>query len=229
MLTASALYQLPVGKGKALSFGGNRFANAVLGDWRLGGSLNFHTGLPINVLMTRNNVLYFNQATGKYSVSPVLSGGKPVTVAVINIPGGGQSRGTQRPDLVPGVDPYASTASGFVLNPAAFAVPQAGTYGDLARDALRGPGFVQLDTTVSKQFIVKERFKAELRGEIYNIMNHPNFANPTAAIGGASLLPGTVFTTANASSTFGQLSSTVGKYVNNGTNRQIQIALRFTF
>src|SRR5262249_21615809 len=124
--------------------------------------------------------------------------------------------------------PYLNESTGFVLNPAAFSVPLAGTYGNLARNALRGPGFAQVDTTLSKGFDIGERVKAELRGEIYNIVNHPNFSLPTAALGGANLAPGTVFTRA-ASPAFGQLTGTVGRYVNNGTNRQIQIALRLSF
>ncbi len=224
VLTAGGLYQLPFGKGQAMSFGGNKFADAILGGWQLGGSLNLRTGLPINVLMTRNNTVFYNPTNGTYTYTAIPG----VTQAVINIPGGGQSRGTQRPDLVAGVDPYVDSSSGFWLNPAAFSVPAPGTYGNLGRNAVTGPGFAQIDTTISKQFRITERVHADLRGEIYNIANHPNWANPSAALGGATLLPGTVFSRATSAS-FAQISSTVGKYVNNGTNRQIQVALRLTF
>ena len=189
VFTASTLYELPIGRGKALNLGGNGLANAILGGWQTGGSLNLHTGLPVNVLLQRNNVLYLNPSTGVFTTNPVLVGGKPVTVAVTNLLGGGQSRGTQRPDLVPGVNPYADPSSGFWLNPAAFAVPQAGTFGNLGRDAIRGPGFAQVDTTITKQFSIGERVRAELRGEIYNIANHPNWGNPTVNLGGG--LPST--------------------------------------
>jgi hypothetical protein len=236
VFTASVLYQLPIGKGQSLNVG-NDLANAVLGGWQVGGSLNLHTGLPVNVLLQRNNVLYLNPSTGVYTTNPVVVGGKPVTIAVENLLGGGQSRGTQRPDIIPGVNPYADPASGFWLNPAAFAVPQPGTFGDLSRNALRGPGFAQVDTTITKQFSITERVKAELRGEIYNIANHPNWANPTVNLGGgvpstatgAGIQPGQAFTKSIATSSFSQLTSTVGKYVNNGTNRQIQVALRLSF
>ena len=60
---------------------------------------------------------------------------------VTNIPGG-NSRGTQRPDLVPGVDPYLKDGVRW-LNPAAFATPQPGTFGNLPRNFLRGPSFWQ--------------------------------------------------------------------------------------
>ena len=237
VLTAGMLYELPMGKGHALSFGGNGVANTILGGWQLGGNLNVRSGIPVNILMQRNNVLYYDPQNGGYYTSPVLSGGKPVTVAVENLLGGGQSRGLQRPDLVLGCDPYTNSASGFWLNPACFSVPQPGTFGNLARNAFYGPGFAQVDTSVSKQFLLTERFRVELRGEIYNILNHPNWANPTVNLGGgvpssptgAGIQPGQAFTKALASSSFGQLNSTVGKFVNNGTARQIQVALRLTF
>ena len=228
VLTAAALYELPFGRGRKYSFGNSRAADLALGGWQLGGNMNFHTGTPINVLMQRNNVLYLNPSTGQYSTSPVVSGGQPVTIPVLNLPGGGQSRGTQRPDLVQGVDPYVSTGGGFWLNPAAFSVPMPGTYGNLARNALRGPQFTQFDMTMSKRFTLTERFGLEMRGEFYNILNHPNFSNPSANLG-AGGQPGTAFTKANATSSFGLLGSTVGKYVNNGTNRQIQLSMRLSF
>ncbi|MBZ5636961.1 MAG: TonB-dependent receptor [Acidobacteriia bacterium] len=236
VLNGSALYQLPFGRGQKMSFGGSRLADAILGGWGLGGNLSFHTGLPVNVLMQRNNVVYFNPNTGNYTTNPVASGGHAVSTAVINVPGGGQSRGLQRPDVVPGVDPYVRTSNGFWLNPAAFSVPKPGTYGNLGYNALTGPGFAQLDTSVAKRFPVTERVNLELRGEIYNILNHPNFSNPTANLGGglpasagSGLQPGQAFTTTSASSSFGFLGSTVGQYINNGTARQIQVALRLSF
>ena len=236
-LNLATLWDVPLGKGHRLDFGGNRFLNSVVGGWQLGGSYNFHSGLPINVTMTRQNVVYLDNQNGRYYQNPVVAGGTVLSTPVINIPGGGQSRGIQRPDLVPGVTPYVSTSSGFMLNPAAFAVPQPGTYGNLGRDALRGPQFSQLDLTLSKRFSVTERAYFELRGDAYNILNHANFANPPAVLGiglptspsGSGLQPGGVFSSAAAGSSFGLLNSTVGNYVNMGTARQLQLAVRFVF
>src|SRR6185437_3726717 len=160
-----------------------------------------------------------------------------LTVPVINIPGGGQSRGTERPDLVPGVNPYVNTDAGFFLNPAAFAVPAPGTYGNLGRDALVGPQFSQFDTTLSKQFTLTERARFELRADFYNLLNHPNLKNPPSVLGGAlpsgptasGQQPGQALTTSSAGTSFGFLNSTVGTLVNLGTSRQIQVAARFTF
>jgi hypothetical protein len=156
---------------------------------------------------------------------------------VINTLGGGQSRGTERPDLVPGVNPYVNTASGFLLNPAAFAVPAPGKFGNLARNALRGPGFSQLDMALAKDFAVKEQKRLTLRWDIYNIFNHPNWANPPSVLGGglpssptaAGIQPGQPFNQVLAGAAFGGLNSTVSKLINFGTARQMQLSARFTF
>ncbi len=61
-------------------------------------------------------------------------------IATVNAPGGGASRQTRRPNLLPGVSPYLDNDRNF-LNPAAFAIPLAGTFGNLPRNALKGPNF----------------------------------------------------------------------------------------
>ena len=61
--------------------------------------------------------------------------------AVINVPGGGFSRNTRRPDLIPGVDPFIQQGGRIFLNPAAFATPAPGTFGNLERNSIHGPGF----------------------------------------------------------------------------------------
>ena len=237
VVAVNAIWQIPAGENRRFRFGGNRFLDAVLGDWQIAGFQNYHSALPINVQVSRNNVLYLNPQNGAYYTNPVISNGQVVTVPVINLPGGGQSRGTQRPDLVPGVNPYLDTASGYVLNPAAFAVPAPGKFGNLARNALRGLGFSQLDVALSKDFALTERSRFTLRWDVYNIFNHPNFANPPSVLGGglpssptaAGIQPGQPFTQVLGGTAFGGLNNTVGKLVNFGTARQMQLSARFTF
>ena len=101
------------------------------GGWRVGGIVNARSGVPINVSIARPDNVTIGGAT------------------VTNIPGG-NSRGTQRPDQVPGVNPYLKDGVRW-LNPAAFTTPQPGTFGDLPRNA-RGPGFWQADLMFSKDF-----------------------------------------------------------------------------
>ncbi len=285
----SALYALPVGKGKKFDFG-NSVANYVLGDWEVGGIVNARSGLPIEVLVVRpdtvaqcvqtNGCVVTTSATvtgtttmtvpNGYTVNlpsvgngtPIMSGGfnapaLPVGfVAIVNTPGGGSSRNVRRPNLVGGQSLYLDNDRN-ILNPAAFAIPTAGTFGDLSRNALRGPIFRQFDLTLSKRFRVTERANIQFRTEIFNLFNTTNFSNPSATLpntlpsftavnpGSGNTLtaptftinpasssitqPGQAYNQSQAGSSFGQIRSTVGRTVGLGTNRQIQFALRLSF
>jgi len=150
------------------------------------------------------------------------------------VPGGGNSRNIRRPNVVPGVNPFIKSGFQF-LNPAAFSTPAPGTFGNYRRNDLSGPNLAQLDMTLGKQFHATERTYFEFRADIYNILNHPNYANPgtirlnQTLTSGAANQPGAPFTQGTAGSAFGVLSSTVGNQVGIGANRQIQLSLRANF
>ncbi|HXS01883.1 MAG TPA: carboxypeptidase regulatory-like domain-containing protein, partial [Pyrinomonadaceae bacterium] len=152
----SALYKLPFGKGTSHDFG--NLGNALLGDWEVGGIINARSGLPIEVGIVRPDVVMQcaqdtcpvtlnNVATTvpRGFVAQLASGTLPVGfVGVINTPGGGASRNIRRPNLIPGVSPYLNNDRN-IINPAAFSIPLPGAFGDLPRNALRGPNFRQFD------------------------------------------------------------------------------------
>jgi hypothetical protein len=219
----SAVYTLPWGKN--LSGIGRR----LLGGWDVGTIVNIRSGLPIPVQITRPDILYVD-AAGIFYGGP--GAGR---TAIINTPGGGNSRNVRRPDLIPGVNPFLNKDRA-ILNPAAFAIPKPGTFGNLVRNQIHGPRFIQPDFIVSKKFAITESANVEFRSEVFNIFNLTNFANPPAqlpstfATGTAvTLQPGQPFTGALAGSAFGVLNRTVERTVGLGTNRQIQFALRFNF
>jgi hypothetical protein len=176
------------------------------GGWRLGGIVNARSGVPINVTINRPDNITVNGQT------------------VVNIPGG-NSRGTQRPDLVPGVDPYLRNGVRW-LNPAAFATPQPGTFGNLPRNFLRGPSFWQADLMVSKDFRFLQTQGFQVRFEMFNIANRLNYENPAASLPNGS--PGAAFTDAQAG-TFGYMLGPLNRTVGLGTARQTQLSLRYTF
>jgi hypothetical protein len=232
----SSLFELPVGKGRKFMTNAGSVADAVLGGWQVGGIVNARSGLPIEVLITRPDVVYRDNRDGSIVANPILVNGAPVTTAIINTPGGGNSRNIRRPDLVPGVNPLIENGGLANINPAAFSIPAPGTFGNLARNALHGPHFAQLDFTLSKRFRLAEQRNIEFRSEFYNILNHANFANPGSTrlanalgTGTNQLQPGQPFTVAAAGGNFGVLTSTVANQVGIGTNRQIQFALRLNF
>lgn len=86
----------------------------------------------------------------------------------------------QRPNVVPGVNPtlpHWTPLSGY-LNPLAFSQPADGTFGNLGRNAIYGPGYANLDFSVSKNTQITDRLGLQLRAEFFNVFNHPNFAQP---------------------------------------------------
>jgi hypothetical protein len=93
------------------------------------------------------------------------------------------------------------------FNASSFAVQPTGTFGDLGRFAIYGPGSIQFDVALSRGFKLKERTRLDFRADMFNIMNHGNWSNPTTSI---------------ASSTFGQITSF-------GSPRYIQMALKLFF
>jgi hypothetical protein len=117
-----------------------------------------------------------------------------------------------------------------VYNPAAFTLPALGTYGNLGRNALLGPGFSQLDFQATRTFRFRERGALEARLDFYNLLNHPNFAQPTAKLVNVDPLtqPGEAFGDSQ-SENFGVISRTIGRNLGLGTSRQIQAGLRLSF
>jgi hypothetical protein len=118
-----------------------------------------------------------------------------------------------RPDRVPGVSIQGSGAPYNILNRGAFTTAANG-YGDLRRNAGRGPGFAQLDLGLSKTTKINERLSLQLMGQMFNLLNHPNFANPSGYLDDLN---------------FGRSTSTVGNHVGTGTSRQAQLALKLIF
>ena len=176
------------------------------GGWRVGAIVNARSGVPINVVMSRPD----NATVGG--------------VTVTNIPGG-NSRGTQRPDLVAGVDPYLRNGVRW-LNPAAFATPQPGRFGNLPRNFLRGPSFSQIDLMFSKDFRFTSTQGLQFRVEIFNIANRLNYENPAASLPNGT--PGLPITDVQAG-TFGYMLGPLNRTVGLGTARQTQLSLRYTF
>ncbi|HKG98330.1 MAG TPA: hypothetical protein VKA97_10965, partial [Pyrinomonadaceae bacterium] len=249
----SALYKLPFGKGTSHELGS--VGNALLGDWEIGGIVNARSGLPVEVGITRPDVvMQCAAATCPVSINGVAttvpngfvaqltSGTLPVGfVGVINTPGGGASRNIRRPNLIPGVSPYLNNDRS-LINPAAFSIPLPGTFGALPRNALRGPNFRQFDLVLNKRFPLTESMNLEFRTEVFNIFNFANFAVPSTTLNNAlptittagvmssgGLQPGSGFSQSQAGGTFGLLRQTVERTVGLGTSRQIQFALRLNF
>jgi Carboxypeptidase regulatory-like domain len=237
------LYEVPFGTGKKFGSSSGPLTKGVLGGWEISSLVNARSGLPIDIEIVRPTLVYRNNTTGVITSKPVVTGGVVQTTPVVNVPGGGQSRNVARPDLIPGVDPYLHNGGTLYINPAAFAMPAPGTYGNLRRNALRGPNVYQLDLTLAKKFPINETKNIEFRAECYNILNHQEFQVPgyntvsgsqvrlADGLAGPNggLQPGQPYTAAAAGGNFGTFTQTISNTVGSGTNRQFQLALRFNF
>ena len=84
-----------------------------------------------------------------------------------------------RPNAVAGCDPYAGfqTVQQWV-NPACFSATPANSFGNLGRNTVIGPKLFNLDFAIDRTFTIVEKVHLQFRGEIFNILNHPNFNLP---------------------------------------------------
>ena len=90
-----------------------------------------------------------------------------------------------------------------------FTVPAAGTFGNAGRNILIGPGRQVVDLSIFKSFQVRQQHQLQFRAEIFNMLNHANFAQPNATI--------------DAPLTVGRISAT------STDSRQVQLALKYLF
>ena len=196
VVNGNAVYELPFGRGKQMLTHG--VAGAIAGDWQLSTTALARTGFPINVLLP-----------GSY-LSPF-----------------GNS-GTLRPNLVPGVSlrPQGGQTVAHWLNPAAFAAPEPGTFGNAPRNLFAGPGTWQVDGGVARTVQLGERTRAEFRAEFYNVFNHPQLGQPQATFNPANTVGfGSITSTVNLNTAIVSPISPVGS----GTPREMQFAVRLEF
>ena len=165
---------------------GHALGYAVNG-WQISSTLFWHSGVPFSVLST-----------------PYSANGNGIV----------QGSGPQFASLVPGVDPYCRhcqisgvTQPGTIqwLNPNAFVStvdPSTGTcyggdspqncqFGNLGRNALRGPNFFWSDFYLTKWFPLTERVKLRFDTQFFNFFNHPNFGLPNMVLAGIPGKPST--------------------------------------
>lgn len=141
--------------------------------------------------------------------------GVPVTVVLgVNTYGNGDLT-NQRPNAVAGVDPYtANPGPDGWLSPSAFSLPARGTFGNLGRNTVFGPGYTQVDMSLIKNTTISDRYRVQFRTEVFNLFNRPNFDLPQATFGTPS---------------FGHILNTFGRTLGAGVSRQIQLSLKLSF
>lgn len=160
VFVASAVYQLPFGRGKRFGSHIPAIADAFLGGWQMNGIGTLRSGLPLSLSV---------------SGAAPYAGTRPDIVY-------GQSLATSGnvEDRLGGI----SSAQGY-LNHAAFQVPQSFQFGSAPRifSNLRAPGVKNLDFSLFKNFAIRERATFQIRGEAFNILNYVQFSAPGTTVG----------------------------------------------
>jgi len=114
----------------------------------------------------------------------VLSG--PYLTVLSGIDNAFTATNDERPNLVL-LNPYAPNKTNDVwLNPAAFAQPALGTYGNFGSHNILGPGSIRFDVGLTRRFQIRENQSVEFRAEAFNVANHVNPGNPILTLSNAS-------------------------------------------
>jgi hypothetical protein len=176
-------YELPFGVGKKFLSGLHGLAQKLAGGWTLSGIETLQSGFPFTPQ------LGFNPANNGDSRNPIRPSWNPAFTG----------------RLIPGTPNQ-------YFNPSAFILPVPGTYGNIGRNVLVGPGLATMDLSIAKNTAISERVRAQFRAEFFNIFNRANFETPNAV----------VFTSATSTSSpaAGVITSTAT------TSRQIQFGLK---
>lgn len=136
-----------------------------------------------------------------------------------------------RPDLVPGVPLYVADSNvpgGKVINSAAF-VANASGQGDLGRNALRGFDLLETDLTARRSFHISERFKLLFRADLFNLFNHPNFANPNDILGRSFFGQSTAMANSSVGGSGSSGNSALNSAFQTGGPRTAQLSLKLQF
>jgi len=177
-------YLLPFGNGQRFGSGATGVVDKLIGGWQWNGSVRVAGGFPFTPLAGSNI-----SGTGDNSNSDVPNWNPDFKGKVI----------LGRPDQW--------------FDPRAFALPLQGTFGNVGRSPLRGPGLFMVDSSLLKRVRISEGLNLQFRAEVFNVLNHPNFRYPNEV----------VFQGTDYSPSGGVIQATAT------TSRQIQFALKLLF
>jgi Carboxypeptidase regulatory-like domain len=163
--TASVIYDLPFGKGKAFGSNWNGVTNQVLGGWEVNVIEKAISGFPLFVTDSNNSSGVSFMWNGSALIRPDMVGdpNKPGPVAA--------NPTCQAPTQVHTLAHW--------FNPCAFVQPPSGELGVAPRAPVSGPRFVNTDLSFVKHFpLAQERVRVDFRAELFNLLNHPHFYLP---------------------------------------------------
>ena len=178
-LNAQYVYQLPI-KVRNRAFG------YALNGWQISGTVFWHSGIPFSVLSTPYSAKGHGIVNGSGPQFASIVPGVPL-YRHAPIPGITQPGTVQwlNPDaLVSTVDPSTGACAGGDS-------PANCQFGNLGRNALRGPDFTWSDFYLTKSFPLTEHVNLRFDAQFFNVFNHPNFALPNMVMAGIPGKPST--------------------------------------
>ena len=179
----NATYELPFGNGKQVMRGARGWKDKLISGWTLSGIETIQSGFPFTPQ------LGFNPTNNGDSRNPIRPSWNPAFNGRLI-----QGQPTQ------------------YFNPNAFMLPPPGTYGNVGRNTLIGPGMAETDLSLLKLTALTEKVQLQFRMEVFNVFNRANFGSPNAVVfASASPVP---------SPTAGVITSTAS------SSRQIQFGLK---
>ena len=164
-------YDLPFGKGKMFAANTSRWVDRLVGGFSLNGSFTWQDGLPWTPGYQSggqdNDIIGFLNRTG--------SGGFPTSVGSLN-------KNTHKVKFF--------TPAPYVLQPPGqanssfgpYARPLVGTFGNIGRDSVLGPGYINTDLSVSKSVPLREQLNLQFRADFFNLFNHVNLGQPDSCV-----------------------------------------------
>ena len=180
----SANYELPFGHSQRWLNDVSRVESKFVSGWQLNGIGTFLSGFPFTPLIGSNRS------------------------------GDGNIRNPDRPSLNPSfTGPIVTGNPNQWFNPSAFILPTPGTYGNLGRGTLTGPGLADVDLSLFKNTGITEKTNLQFRAEFFNILNRSNYGPPNT----------TVFSSGAVSPSAGLITTTAT------FPRQIQLGLKLIF
>jgi hypothetical protein len=127
------------------------FVNALTRGWQLATVYQAQSGFPLTI-----------SVFGDTANAGTLLGENPVRANYTGQP----------------IFPEGSRTADSWFNPAAFSTPAAFTYGNVGRNTVYGPGMQTLDVALHREFAVTEKLRFQIRGELFNALNHTNLGTP---------------------------------------------------
>lgn len=165
-----AVYDLPFGAGRSFGRNANGFLDAAFGGWRLSAAAIIYSGYPVTIFGNDNSntqgVFNFSRAN-QY---------RPLTIQNQTV---NNWWGTN-------LSAVPCKAAGVNNGVCAYGTAGSFTLGNAANSTERGPGYRQIDTSLFKNFRIRENQTLSVRADFFNVFNIPSYGNPVASVGDTS-------------------------------------------